>query len=93
MAGIQGAINSMLGSASHAVKAVQGYVGKTTGAPVSGLSGEVKPTTLAMPSLQQQAAERARQSARDAIEAKGKQQTDLASHMSKIIEETKQKEE
>lgn len=80
MAGtIQGAINSMIGSATAAVGAVShisGQLKKQNEAKLKGLQEGSTP--------QEQAAQRAKQSADGEIQAKGKQKRDFMEYLKKV---------
>lgn len=78
MASIQGSINSMLGSASHAVSMVKSYRASMAKQPMAKQppagnthpAAEPTPTRSTRVSVQQLAAQRAKQSAADAVAAK-----------------------
>lgn len=87
MGSIQGSINSMLGSASRAVMAVKGYnalkakqqraAGQEAAKTASGLIPSA-PTAI---SPQERAAQRAKQSATNAVQAKSKQRRNFMSYL------------
>lgn len=85
MGTIQGAINSMIGSTSHAIMAVKGYQAmkaKQAAAAEKKLAADQKKAVRAA-SVQQMAAERAKQSAADAIEAKRTQRRNFMEYLKK----------
>lgn len=87
MAAIQGAINSMLGSASHAVKTVQSYAAKAISPITGATAGAIEMSaTASRISAQQLAAQRAAQSSRDAIQAKTAQRQKFAGYLTKQVD-------
>lgn len=89
---IQGSINSMIGSASHAIMAVRGYQalkGKQAAAAEKAKAQQAKKevpaqSTPSTASPQMQAAQVAKQSAANAIEAKKAQRLDFAEYRKKV---------
>lgn len=89
MASIQSAINSMISSASHAITTVKGYqvlkakqAAKTANTAEKSKAGQnsIQPQRR---SVQAMAAEKAKQSANDAITAKRIQRTDFMAYLRK----------
>ncbi len=87
MASIQSAINSMIGSASHAVIAVRGYqelrakqAAKAEKAAQKSITKREQPQAK---SVQEMAASRAKQSAENAIKAKSKQRRNFMEYLAK----------
>lgn len=88
MNSIQGSINSMVGSASRAIMAVKGYQALQTKKAEQAEKAQAKQTAQAqkqagIASKQQLAAQRAKQSARDAIEAKKTQRRSFMEYLAK----------
>lgn len=88
MAGIQSAINSMIGSASKAVMAVKGYQTLKAKQAAAAEKAKAKQAAAAQQtkpqaSVQQMAAERAKQSATDAVIAKANQRRNFMEYLKK----------
>lgn len=80
---IQSSINSMIGSASHAVMAVKGYQALKNKKVLSQTQSKNMPITQPTKSIQAQAAERAKQNAADEVEAKMNQRDEFMEYLKK----------
>lgn len=86
MASIQSAINSMIGSASHAILAVKGYrtiQERERKREAREAEREVKKQNFSGNSLQMLAADKAKQSVLDAVTAKTMQRENFYEHLKK----------
>lgn len=84
MGAIQSSINSMIGSASHAVMAVKGYQAlKNKKQAEATKKTAAEATTMRGPSPQDKAADRARQSAANEMDAKKKQKRSFMEYLKK----------